>query len=272
MKFGKKLKSKILMLWILNTTLLIFTLVSCELTSNNKSGTKQEEFLVKYIQSDTLDKSLNNIRLLKEVGSYFGNTNYSLDSPYDGYLSSKIDSSTKIMAFTFNPKIDFDQVENFGYLREDKEKGALTDYQIVFNVDENNKIISKKSFLTYTKSGAIEFENDDVPSLLIMLNDKLISEQKKIHDEEKLNELEKQKLVEKLNEMDNSDFWNEFDIMVKERVYNLVQEKDCNGLQAEFNTAEENLKRKHNAGQTANKQLELMDFLDKKLKEIGCYE
>lgn len=165
----------------------------------------------------------------------------------------------------------FDEVENLGYLREDPKNGRLTDYQIVFDVDDQNKIIRKRSFLTYSKSGLLEFNNDSVPDLKVLLNQKLIAKQKNIKLETEKIEAEKSQLTEKLNEMYNSDFWNEFDPIVKERIYYLIQDKDCNGLQKEFDNSAEMMDKKQNSGMSGSKHLELMSFLETKMTKLNCH-
>lgn len=66
-------------------------------------------------------------------------------------------------------------------------------------------------------------------------------------------------------------FWSEFDTIVKVRVYKFIENKDCAGLQSEFNTAANNMDNHHKAGKKGGKFLELMDFLDLELKKAGCY-
>ena len=252
-------------------TLVLFIVFVSTNACENKGGSDKEQIVYEVIQNDTLDKSLVNLRVLIETGNYFGNTNYSLENPHDGYVSSKDDSDKKTTTFTFNPKIDFEKATELGYLEEDSKNGKITDYKIIFEMNEAKKITRKRSIITYSKVGEIKYDNDSVPNLLNLLNSKIISEQKKIHEIQNKSDLENQQLIDKMNEMDNSDFWNDFDPSVKERIYFLVQKKDCNGLQKEFDAAEENLKSHHSANQSSSKHLSLMDFIDNKMKEIDCY-
>lgn len=146
---------------------------------SSENEKQDPEFIIsEFIKNDTLDKSLKNVRLLKEVGRYFDNTNYSLDSPTDGYLSLVLDSVRKTSVFTFNPKIDFEKVELNGYLLQDPIKGSLTDYYIVFEIDSDYKVINKKSFLTYTKGGLKIYQNSSVPNLVDLLDNKLFEQRK----------------------------------------------------------------------------------------------
>ena len=72
-------------------------------------------------------------------------------------------------------------------------------------------------------------------------------------------------------EKDHSDFWKKFDPIVKERVYKLIEKKDCAGLQNEFKITAENLEKIQNSGGDGSRNLGLMNFLDKKMKELDCY-
>ncbi|MFK7060254.1 hypothetical protein V3Q90_08990 [Flavobacterium oreochromis] len=72
-------------------------------------------------------------------------------------------------------------------------------------------------------------------------------------------------------ELDDAEFWNLYDPIVKERVYKLIENKDCNGLQNEFDTTAENMDRLQKAGKSASRNIDLMDFLEDKMKELGCH-
>lgn len=248
---------------------LFISLISCEF-SNRKGNFSQEELIIKYIKTDTSDLSLKNIKELIEVGNYFGNTNYSIEHPLDGYLKYKKDSIKEVFVFSFNPKLDFEKCYEMKYLSPDKNLGKISNYQLLFEVNKKNKILARRSLITFSKGGHLEFNNDSVPNLVFLLNEKIIFKQKEIYEIAKQEQEEKQILFEKMNNMDNSDFWNEFDPIVKERIYNLVQNKDCQGLQIEFNTTADNLDKIQNAGGSGSRNLELMYFLDDKLKELGC--
>jgi hypothetical protein len=78
--------------------------------------------------------------------------------------------------------------------------------------------------------------------------------------------------VENEFQNDDSDFWEKFDPIVKRRVYDLIKNKDCEGLQKEYNITADNLDRIHNSGGTSSRNLDLMFFLDEKMKDIGCYK
>lgn len=72
-------------------------------------------------------------------------------------------------------------------------------------------------------------------------------------------------------DLDNSKFWNEFDPTVKQRVYKMIEEKDCTGLQQEFNVTAENMDRLQASGKRASRNLDLMDFLEEQMKELDCH-
>ncbi|MBC5834346.1 hypothetical protein G6N05_07825 [Flavobacterium sp. F372] len=72
-------------------------------------------------------------------------------------------------------------------------------------------------------------------------------------------------------ELDNSEFWTLYDPMVKERIYKLIEDKDCKGLQDEFNVTAENMDRLQKTGKSASRNIDLMDFLEDKMKELGCH-
>ncbi|CAM4394220.1 hypothetical protein [Flavobacterium terrigena] len=70
-------------------------------------------------------------------------------------------------------------------------------------------------------------------------------------------------------ELDNADFWNNHDPMVKERIYKLIKNKDCQGLQNEFNVAYDNTDSQ--IARTGKGNSNLMDFKNENFKELGCY-
>ncbi len=75
-----------------------------------------------------------------------------------------------------------------------------------------------------------------------------------------------------LPKMDDIDVWNEFAPEVKTRIELMIFNKDCDELQKEFNSADENVKRFHNAGSNSIKHTELMDFVDEQMRKMGCYK
>lgn len=70
-------------------------------------------------------------------------------------------------------------------------------------------------------------------------------------------------------ELDNSAFWNNYSSDVKLRIHKLIENKDCKGLQNEFNIADKNNQAQMN--RTGRNNAELMDFIDNNMKKLGCY-
>ena len=89
----------------------------------------------------------------------------------------------------------------------------------------------------------------------------------KIEEAPKKTEQEK-----KLIDLDNSKFWDEFDPVVKIRIYKMIEEKNCSGLQDEFNTTADNMDKLQSAGKSASRNIDLMDFLEDKMKELDCHD
>lgn len=93
-------------------------------------------------------------------------------------------------------------------------------------------------------------------------NDKKVIDKEKQYNDE----------VEKQFQNDDSDFWSEYDPIVKRRIYDLIKNKDCAGLQKEFKITADNLDRIQNTGGSGSRNLQLMDFLNVKMEEFGCYK
>lgn len=75
----------------------------------------------------------------------------------------------------------------------------------------------------------------------------------------------------KLIDLDNSKFWDEFDPIVKIRIYKMIEEKNCSGLQDEFNTTADNMDKLQSAGKSASRNIDLMEFLEDKMKDLDCH-
>ena len=72
-------------------------------------------------------------------------------------------------------------------------------------------------------------------------------------------------------QMDNSDFWNDFDPIVKKRIYIMIKEKNCGDLQEEFNITADNMDRLQASGKSGARNLQLMNFLEEKMKDLNCH-
>jgi hypothetical protein len=64
--------------------------------------------------------------------------------------------------------------------------------------------------------------------------------------------------------------WESYDPIVKVRIDSLVKNKDCKGLQEEFDVSADNSTRHYE--KTGVNNLKLMDYLDYELKSCGCYK
>lgn len=64
--------------------------------------------------------------------------------------------------------------------------------------------------------------------------------------------------------------WNSYDSIVKVRIDSLVNNRDCKGLQEEFDISQTNSTSHYE--KTGVNNLKLMDYLDYQLKSCGCYK
>ncbi len=144
----------------------------------------KEDILIAYIKKDTTDKSMKNLKQLGEVGELFSNGNYSTIHPHDGYITEQTDSITKKKILVFNPRYDFDDAK--AYLKDDPKNGMLTDYIMNFDIDSIGNIVSKKTFITYSKTGKVEYANNEVPDFKTFINEDAVETQKMEKEAEKL--------------------------------------------------------------------------------------
>lgn len=84
---------------------------------------------------------------------------------------------------------------------------------------------------------------------------------------EKVGSLEE---VKKEDQMDNSDFWENYNSNVKVRIHELIKNKDCQGLQKEFDNAHNN--NQAQMQRTRRNNAELLDFIDTNMYKLGCYK
>lgn len=75
---------------------------------------------------------------------------------------------------------------------------------------------------------------------------------------------------ESLNTSEPSVNWNNYDNSVKGRITELTKKRDCSGLQNEFNLAEQNSDNQRSRVGEGN--LNLMNYIDFKMKECNCYK
>ncbi len=137
----------------------------------------KKKFIAEYIKKDTLDKSLQNARNLAEIGGLFNNHNFSFEHPKN-YITEQYDSINKNTIVIFNPKFDFTDEDRTEYLLQDKTKGKLKNYVVKFTVNDNNEILSKKTLITYSKAGEVEYNNEKIPALSSFVDDKTVETKK----------------------------------------------------------------------------------------------
>ncbi|KGL61920.1 hypothetical protein [Polaribacter sp. Hel1_85] len=228
----------------------------------------KEDVLINYIKNNKNDKSLQNIKNLAEIGSMFGNNNYALRHPKQGYISEQYDSIKKVAVLTFNPKFDYNGSDDISYLKDDAKNGKIKGYALQYEIDEDDSITLKKTTITYAKIIKEFMTINDVPSFETFVDEATVKHRKEevIKEEKIANERRK------FNEiMGNDEFWNKYDPIVKKRIYKLIIDKNCGELQEQFTIAADMSEIKHSTGKIANKELELMDFIDEKMRDLDCY-
>lgn len=72
-------------------------------------------------------------------------------------------------------------------------------------------------------------------------------------------------------ELDHAKFWDKYDPIVKQRVYKMMEEKDCVGLQQEFEITADNMDKLQATGKSGERNLSLMQFLEERMKELDCH-
>ena len=73
----------------------------------------------------------------------------------------------------------------------------------------------------------------------------------------------------KYKKRNNEVNWSNYHNLVKERIDKAILGKDCIALQKEFTSAADNSSAQRK--RTGESNTKLMNFLDKKMKEVGCY-
>lgn len=64
--------------------------------------------------------------------------------------------------------------------------------------------------------------------------------------------------------------WENYDPSVKTRIDSMAASGECPGLQAEFDTAEANSDAQR--ARTGDGNADLMDYIDGKMSDAGCYD
>ena len=142
--------------------------------------------IINYIQKETNDKALNELKKLESVGNDLGSSS-AMANPKE-FLNEK-GKNTMI----FDPKFDFSKATN--YLKEDNENGAIQNLVVEFEFDSNNSISSKRTIITYSKKGEVTYPNNEIPAISTLIDYQAMEIYKKILVQEK----ERAKEEERLN-------------------------------------------------------------------------
>ena len=69
---------------------------------------------------------------------------------------------------------------------------------------------------------------------------------------------------------DNSEFWQNYSPEVKKRILEMIKNKDCQGLQNEFNIADQN--NEAQMRRTGRNNAELLEYIDNAMANMDCYK
>lgn len=235
--------------------------------SEAESFGSKKEILVEYIKNSNGDSSLINIKELAKISNMFNHINTSIKYPEQkNYITEKYDSIKKVAVLTFDPMFNFNT--NMKFLKEDFQNGKLQNYIVEYEIDKEDNIQLKKTILSYSKGINKSFTSDKILNHKSFLNNDIIEKQRIIKNK-KLKEADKKRKFNQI--MGDDSFWKTYDPMVKQRVFNMIIQKDCKGLQEEFNIAADRMDVKHSVGRKATRELEFIDFIENKLREIDCH-
>ncbi|MCT4664939.1 MAG: hypothetical protein N4A45_06865 [Flavobacteriales bacterium] len=247
--------------------LLFIVFMSSDSKEESPSVISPKPIVINYIKNNPQDAHMKNIAYLVEMGELFGTYNASLKYPeQSNRVYEQKDAGEDFRRFMFRPDIDFKKAKE--YLNPDKEYGFIKDYQVVFEVDSNGNIFNMKSAIKYDDTPFVGYSKNDVPDLRDYINTEIV-DARLAEKQQQDKAYEEKKQMNKV--MGNADFWNLYDPMVKTRIYKFIVDKNCKKLQIEFNTADDMRKRKHKSSMSASKEVDLMDFLNNKMSDIGCY-
>ncbi len=155
---------------------------------------KEEDWIVEFIKKD---KGINiqNLTELQNIGKLY---NHSKASKMFEDIRSLIKKENDI--FVFNPNLNYD--EKTAVLIDDASKGKLQNYLIKYKVD-GEEVVPISTILVYTKAGAEEYKENNIPNVKNMIDYKEIeaekirvAEREKEEKERKAREEELQKLVD----------------------------------------------------------------------------
>ena len=167
--------------------------------------------IINYIQKETNDKALNELKKLESVGNDLGSSSAMAD-PKE-FLNKKGKNT-----MVFDPKFDFSKATN--YLKEDNENGAIKNLVVEFDFDSNNAITSKRTIITYSKKGEVTYPNNEIPAISTLIDYQametyrktLAQENERAKEEERLNKQqaeEQEKKKKLLASFETCDFLGE---------------------------------------------------------------
>ena len=167
--------------------------------------------IINYIQKETNDKALNELKKLESVGNDLGSSSAMAD-PKE-FLNKKGKNT-----IVFDPKFDFSKATN--YLKEDNENGAIKNLVLEFEFDSNNAITSKRTIITYSKKGEVTYPNNEIPAISTLIDYQametyrktLAQENERAKEEERLNKQqaeEQEKKKKLLASFETCDFLGE---------------------------------------------------------------
>lgn len=206
--------------------LLGFAIIGTSVKGNSVSSKKS--VLINYIKNYKQDKSIENIRELGRIGELFDNGNYSTVHPHDGYISEEYDSINKVMLLTFNPKFRYSLDDNTSFLREDDTNGKITSYIVKFEINQNDSIVSKRSYISYSKNGTVEYENQSVPELTSFINSDLVETMRLEKDAEKLVAKQQEEYDKRAKEFEDNCFssWDGSHVKLKQLIRENLNDPD----------------------------------------------
>ena len=141
--------------------------------------------IINYIQKETNDKALNELKKLESVGNDLGSSS-AMANPKE-FLNKKGKNT-----MVFDPKFDFSKATN--YLKEDNENGAIQNLVVEFDFDSNNTITSKRTIITYSKKGEVTYPNNEIPAISTLIDYQAMETYKKVLAQEKERAKEKERL------------------------------------------------------------------------------
>ena len=141
--------------------------------------------IINYIQKETNDKALNELKKLESVGNDLGSSS-AMANPKE-FLNKKGKNT-----IVFDPKFDFSKATN--YLKEDNENGAIKNLVIEFEFDSNNSITSKRTIITYSKKGEVTYPNNEIPAISTLIDYQAMETYRKTLAQEKERAKEKERL------------------------------------------------------------------------------